>query len=137
MASAHPEIAVYSGPKPPTPRAVTLRTLRAKYERGDPITMVTAYDYPSAVHVGGPELQAPNIREHTSSSSSSQDVTLSRVDEDVYNSAVAVNHAMCSTSECMRCAWPYPQRAATAAQTQLRQPQSRYEAPLLGGYTSQ
>lgn len=32
-------------------RRVTLRTLRGQYERGEPISMVTAYDYPSAVHV--------------------------------------------------------------------------------------
>jgi 3-methyl-2-oxobutanoate hydroxymethyltransferase len=71
MASAHPEIAVYSGPKTPTPRAVTLRTLRAKYERGDPITMVTAYDYPSAVHVSGPKAQVLDTQACSSSSNSS------------------------------------------------------------------
>jgi hypothetical protein len=49
-ASAHPEATVYSGPQSPR-KAVTLRTLRSKYEKGQPITMVTAYDYPSAVHV--------------------------------------------------------------------------------------
>jgi hypothetical protein len=49
-ASAHPEVTVYTGPQSPR-KAVTLRTLRAKYEKGQPITMVTAYDYPSAVHV--------------------------------------------------------------------------------------
>ncbi|GJN05564.1 hypothetical protein PR202_ga23205 [Eleusine coracana subsp. coracana] len=32
-------------------RRVTLATLRGKYRRGEPITMVTAYDYSSAVHV--------------------------------------------------------------------------------------
>jgi hypothetical protein len=48
--SAHPEVAVYAGPQPPQ-KAVTLRTLRAKYEKNIPISMVTAYDYPSAVHV--------------------------------------------------------------------------------------
>lgn len=32
-------------------RRVTLRTLRGKYERGKPITMVTAYDYASGAHV--------------------------------------------------------------------------------------
>eukprot|EP00171_Calliarthron_tuberculosum_P010750 IDg10750t1 len=32
-------------------RRVTLRTLRDKYKRGEPITMVTAYDYASGVHV--------------------------------------------------------------------------------------
>lgn len=41
---------MYPGPQSPR-KAVTLRTLRAKYEKGQPITMVTAYDYPSAVHV--------------------------------------------------------------------------------------
>lgn len=49
-ASAHPEVTVYTGPQSPR-KAVTLRTLRSKYEKGQPITMVTAYDYPSAVHV--------------------------------------------------------------------------------------
>ncbi len=42
---------MYSGPRAPAPARVTLRTLRAKYARGEPLTMVTAYDYPSAVHV--------------------------------------------------------------------------------------
>ena len=42
---------MYSGPKSPGPQRVTLRTLREKYARGEPLTMVTAYDYPSAVHV--------------------------------------------------------------------------------------
>ncbi|KAG1669922.1 hypothetical protein FOA52_002449 [Chlamydomonas sp. UWO 241] len=50
-ASSQPESVVYSGPTAPVPRRVTLRSLRAKHEAGDPITMVTAYDYPSAVHV--------------------------------------------------------------------------------------
>lgn len=50
MASAHPEIQVYAGPQAPK-KAVTLRTLRAKYEKQQPICMATAYDYPSAVHV--------------------------------------------------------------------------------------
>lgn len=49
--SNKPEHAVYSGPKSPSPKRVTLRTLRDKYQRGEPISMVTAYDYPSAVHV--------------------------------------------------------------------------------------
>uniref|UniRef100_A0A0D9UYH8 3-methyl-2-oxobutanoate hydroxymethyltransferase n=1 Tax=Leersia perrieri TaxID=77586 RepID=A0A0D9UYH8_9ORYZ len=33
------------------PRRVTLATLRGKHRRGEPISMVTAYDYPSGVHV--------------------------------------------------------------------------------------
>ncbi len=42
---------VYGGPSPASPKRVTLRTLDAMYRRGEPISMVTAYDYPSAVHV--------------------------------------------------------------------------------------
>ncbi|GIL70097.1 hypothetical protein Vretimale_3307 [Volvox reticuliferus] len=49
--SVQPEAAVYSGPSPRSPARVTLRTIRKKYETGEPLTMVTAYDYPSAVHV--------------------------------------------------------------------------------------
>jgi hypothetical protein len=30
---------------------VSLTTLHEKYKRGEPITAITAYDYPSAVHV--------------------------------------------------------------------------------------
>jgi 3-methyl-2-oxobutanoate hydroxymethyltransferase len=46
-----PEDLVYSGPKAPAPTRVTLRTLQQKYQKGIPLTMITAYDYPSAVHV--------------------------------------------------------------------------------------
>jgi 3-methyl-2-oxobutanoate hydroxymethyltransferase len=46
-----PEASVYGGPSSPSPRRVTLRILAEKYSRGEPITVVTAYDYPSAVHV--------------------------------------------------------------------------------------
>jgi 3-methyl-2-oxobutanoate hydroxymethyltransferase len=49
--AAHPDATIYGGPQAPPPRQVTLRTLRAKYGRSEPITMVTAYDYPSAAHV--------------------------------------------------------------------------------------
>ena len=49
--SNQPEHSVYSGPSAPSPKRVTLRTLREKYGRGEPLSMVTAYDYPSAVHV--------------------------------------------------------------------------------------
>ncbi|KAG2500863.1 hypothetical protein HYH03_001624 [Edaphochlamys debaryana] len=49
--SQYAEAAVYAGPAPRNPARVTLRTIRKKYEQGEPITMVTAYDYPSAVHV--------------------------------------------------------------------------------------
>jgi 3-methyl-2-oxobutanoate hydroxymethyltransferase len=52
---------VYPGPSPPSPQKVTLRTLRAKYGRGDPITMVTAYDYPSAVHVRAQRLACAGL----------------------------------------------------------------------------
>ncbi|KAH7658263.1 3-methyl-2-oxobutanoate hydroxymethyltransferase protein [Dioscorea alata] len=47
-----PESTVYGGPKPQNPnQRVTLNSLRQKHLAGDPITMVTAYDYPSAVQV--------------------------------------------------------------------------------------
>ena len=47
-----PEAAVYGGPKPQNPnQRFTLTHLRQKHLRGEPITVVTAYDYPSAVHV--------------------------------------------------------------------------------------
>ncbi|XP_072978845.1 3-methyl-2-oxobutanoate hydroxymethyltransferase 1, mitochondrial-like [Typha angustifolia] len=47
-----PENTVYGGPKPQiATRRVTLTHLRQKHLRGEPITMVTAYDYPSAVHI--------------------------------------------------------------------------------------
>ena len=49
--SNQPEHTVYSGPTAPLPNRITLRTLRQKYLAGTPISMVTAYDYPSAVHV--------------------------------------------------------------------------------------
>lgn len=48
---------VYSAPKAAASdaaaaiRRVTQSTLRQKYERGEKITCVTAYDYPSAAHV--------------------------------------------------------------------------------------
>ncbi|CDF33050.1 unnamed protein product [Chondrus crispus] len=35
---------------PPVPRKQSLRTLRASYNKGEPITVLTAYDYPSALH---------------------------------------------------------------------------------------
>lgn len=50
-ASTLPPTTVYQGPSPPSPKRVTLRTLRSKYDSGIPISMATAYDYPSAVHV--------------------------------------------------------------------------------------
>lgn len=47
-----PENTVYGGPKPQSLAArVTLSSLRLKHRRGEPITVVTAYDYPSAVHL--------------------------------------------------------------------------------------
>ncbi|KAJ6845525.1 3-methyl-2-oxobutanoate hydroxymethyltransferase [Iris pallida] len=47
-----PENTVYGGPKPQSPsQRTTLTHLRQKHRRGEPITMVTAYDYPSAVHL--------------------------------------------------------------------------------------
>ena len=49
--SIQPENTVYGGPTAPLPKRVTLRTLQSKYKKQEPISMVTAYDYPSAVHV--------------------------------------------------------------------------------------
>ncbi|RAL49157.1 hypothetical protein DM860_017187 [Cuscuta australis] len=47
-----PENTVYGGPKLQDPnKRTTLATLRQKHRKGEPITMVTAYDYPSAVHL--------------------------------------------------------------------------------------
>ncbi|KAI3731882.1 hypothetical protein L1987_63074 [Smallanthus sonchifolius] len=47
-----PENTVYGGPKHQNPdQRVTLTTLRTKQGKGEAITMVTAYDYPSAVHL--------------------------------------------------------------------------------------
>lgn len=51
LLSNQPLDTVYTGPAAPLPRRVTLRTLREKYLKGVPLSMVTAYDYPSAVHV--------------------------------------------------------------------------------------
>lgn len=45
-----PEHTVYSGPSAQS--RITLKTIAEKHKRGERISMVTAYDYPSAVHVG-------------------------------------------------------------------------------------
>eukprot|EP00891_Asterochloris_glomerata_P004207 jgi/Astpho2/4207/fgenesh1_pm.00064_%23_10_t len=49
--SNQPEDTVYGGPSPAVAKRITLKTLRSMYAKGEPISMVTAYDYPSAVHV--------------------------------------------------------------------------------------
>ncbi|XP_004308335.1 PREDICTED: 3-methyl-2-oxobutanoate hydroxymethyltransferase-like [Fragaria vesca subsp. vesca] len=42
----------YSGPKSQSPdRRVTVTQIKQKHRKGEPITAVTAYDYPSAVHL--------------------------------------------------------------------------------------
>ncbi|KAJ4843875.1 3-methyl-2-oxobutanoate hydroxymethyltransferase 2, mitochondrial [Turnera subulata] len=47
-----PENTVYGGPKPQNPnQRITLTQIRQKHRKGEPITVVTAYDYPSAVHL--------------------------------------------------------------------------------------
>lgn len=47
-----PENTVYGGPKIQNPnQRVTLTHLRQKHKKREPITVVTAYDYPSAVHL--------------------------------------------------------------------------------------
>ena len=55
--SNQPEDTVYGGPSPAVPKRITLKTLRSMYAKGQPISMVTAYDYPSAVHVSLHTLQ--------------------------------------------------------------------------------
>ncbi|KAH7659574.1 3-methyl-2-oxobutanoate hydroxymethyltransferase protein [Dioscorea alata] len=50
-----PKSTVYGGPKPQNPnQRITLNSLRQKHLTGDPITMVTAYDYPSSIQVDTP-----------------------------------------------------------------------------------
>ena len=47
-----PENTLYGCPKPQNPgQRVTLAHLRLKHRNGEPITMVTAYDYSSSVHL--------------------------------------------------------------------------------------
>ncbi|KAI5654214.1 hypothetical protein M9H77_31401 [Catharanthus roseus] len=47
-----PDNTVYGGPKSQNPnQRVTLAHLRQMYRKGEPITMVTAYDYSAAVHL--------------------------------------------------------------------------------------
>jgi len=47
-----PENTVYSGPtSQSSTKRVTLSQLRQKHRSSQPITMVTAYDYPAAVHL--------------------------------------------------------------------------------------
>lgn len=47
-----PESTVYGGPKSKSPwKRVTLRNLNVKYEMKQPITVVTAYDYPSGEQI--------------------------------------------------------------------------------------
>lgn len=46
-----PESTVYGGPQSLPTQRFNLRLLQRKYKAGEPVTMVTAYDYPSAVHV--------------------------------------------------------------------------------------
>ncbi|ERN19229.1 hypothetical protein AMTR_s00061p00199330 [Amborella trichopoda] len=52
MMSNLPENTLYGGPSPQiSSQRVTLKNLGLKHKKGEPITMVTAYDYPSAVHL--------------------------------------------------------------------------------------
>lgn len=52
MMSNVPIESVYGGPKPQSPwERITLKHLNLMYLKGKPITMVTAYDYPSSVHL--------------------------------------------------------------------------------------
>ncbi|CAD6233532.1 unnamed protein product [Miscanthus lutarioriparius] len=54
LLSNMPESTVHGGPRPQesaAARRMTVTTLRGKHDRGEPISMVTAYDYSSVVHV--------------------------------------------------------------------------------------
>lgn len=57
-----PESTIYSGPQAASAKRVTLRTLQEKYAAREPLSMVTAYDYPSAVHVRPPPCSLPWFR---------------------------------------------------------------------------
>ena len=56
-----PESTIYSGPQAAAAKRVTLRTIQEKYAGGEALSMVTAYDYPSAVHVRH-DLPPPPLR---------------------------------------------------------------------------
>jgi hypothetical protein len=49
--STKPSATVYSGPSTANNKRVTLRSIKKRYLEGSKLTMLTAYDYPSAVHV--------------------------------------------------------------------------------------
>lgn len=55
LLSNKPEERIYSGPQAScgadSPKNTTLRSIMKKYHSGIPLTMVTAYDYPSAKHL--------------------------------------------------------------------------------------
>ena len=53
-ASIRPTENVYGGQR--STRPITRRIIREKFLRGEPLSMVTAYDYPSAVHVENSEI---------------------------------------------------------------------------------
>ena len=53
-ASIRPTDSVYGAPRSSKP--ITLRVVQEKFKRGEPLSMVTAYDYPSAVHVENSEI---------------------------------------------------------------------------------
>ncbi|KAF8068334.1 KPHMT2 [Scenedesmus sp. PABB004] len=90
FASAHPEIQVYAGPQP-SRKAVTLRTLRAKYEKGVPISMCTAYDYPSAVHVDQADIDVLLVGDSVSMVVHGHDTTLPVTLDDMLSHCKAVS----------------------------------------------
>ncbi|KAK1364300.1 3-methyl-2-oxobutanoate hydroxymethyltransferase [Heracleum sosnowskyi] len=72
-----PENAVYGGPKPQNPnQRVTLTQLRQKHRKGEPITMVTAYDYPSAVHLNNAGIDIALVGDSASMVVHGHDTTL-------------------------------------------------------------
>ena len=78
-------------PQSPTQRKkVTVRTLRAKKRRGEPITMMTAYDYPSAVAVDAAGIDVILVGDSLGMVVLGYDTTLPVTMEDMLHHAKAV-----------------------------------------------
>ena len=71
-------------------KKVTVRTLRAKKRRGEPITMMTAYDYPSAVAVDRAEIDVILVGDSLGMVVLGYETTLPVTMEDMLHHAKAV-----------------------------------------------
>lgn len=72
-----PEDTVYGGPKNQNPnQRVTLTHIRQKHRKAQPITVVTAYDYPSAVHLDTAGIDACLVGDSASMVVHGHDTTL-------------------------------------------------------------